>query len=191
MNPAPDLDALGRMLDEHRPSLLAMLRRRLCPALSVHVDAEDVLHDVFLLARRKWDWFCRQHIMQPYPWLYRLALDCLSAQWRRLRGGRQRCMPLPEDSSAQLGLGLVSAETSPSASVAQAELQQQMRQALALLKDGDREVLWMRHYDLLSFAEVGQVFGVSENAATLRYVRALRRLKDLWQQLHPDQETPS
>ncbi len=191
MNPAADLEALGRLLDEHRPTLLAMLRRRLGPVLCVHVDAEDVLHDVFLLARRKWEWFHRQQLMQPYPWLYRLALDCLSAQWRRLRSGRQRSMPLPEDSSAQFGLGLVSAETSPSASAAAAELQQQMHQALALLRDGDREVLWMRHYDLLSFAEVGQVLGVSEGAATLRYVRALRRLKDLWQQLHPGQETPS
>ena len=42
----------------------------------------------------------------------------------------------------------------------------------------------MRHYDGLSFGEAGAVLGVSENAATVRYVRALRRLKDVWRKLY-------
>ncbi len=61
-----------------------------------------------------------------------------------------------------------------------------MRQALDLLKEADRKVLWMRHYDELSFRDVAQVLGITENAAAVRYTRALRRLKVLWQQLYGD-----
>ena len=36
----------------------------------------------------------------------------------------------------------------------------------------DRDVLWMRYYDSLSFKEVGEILRISEGAATLRHVRA-------------------
>jgi RNA polymerase sigma-70 factor (ECF subfamily) len=59
-----------------------------------------------------------------------------------------------------------------------------MHEALGQLRDADREILWMRHYDELAFADLAAVLGIGENTATVRYVRALRRLKDLWQKSH-------
>ena len=59
-----------------------------------------------------------------------------------------------------------------------------MQAALRRLRDADREVLWMRHYDELAFADIAAVNGISENTATVRYVRALRRLKALWLETH-------
>jgi len=59
-----------------------------------------------------------------------------------------------------------------------------MRQTLALLGSHDQEILWMRHYDDLTFKEAAAVLGIKESAANLRYVRALRRLKELWQKLY-------
>jgi DNA-directed RNA polymerase specialized sigma24 family protein len=44
----------------------------------------------------------------------------------------------------------------------------------------------MRHYDGLSFQDAALVLGVTENAATVRYVRALRRLKELWLKFNPE-----
>jgi RNA polymerase sigma-70 factor (ECF subfamily) len=55
-----------------------------------------------------------------------------------------------------------------------------MGQALATLKENDREILLMRHFDALTFAEAATVLGVTENTATVRYVRALERLRRLW-----------
>jgi len=86
----------------------------------------------------------------------------------------------------QLGLGLVATDTSPSEARARDELRERMRQTLELLGDRDREILWMRHYDELTFGEAASVLGIKESAATLRYVRALKRLKDLWQKFYPD-----
>ena len=127
--------------------------------------------------------------MRPYPWLYRLTLDCLIVEWRRrARQADGRIMPFPEQSSIQMGIGLVDPGTSPSQAAARNECQQHMRKALDQLKDTDREILWMRHNDCLSLREAAEVVGISADAAAQRYVRALRRLKDLWKQLHPSQE---
>jgi RNA polymerase sigma-70 factor, ECF subfamily len=67
-----------------------------------------------------------------------------------------------------------------------AELQGRVGEALGLLKDKDREILWMRHHDDLSFHEVAAVLGIAENAARVRYVRALAKLREVWQEIYPE-----
>ena len=62
--------------------------------------------------------------------------------------------------------------------------------ALALLKESDREILWLRHNDDLTFPEAAYVLEIGESAATLRYWRALKRFKNLWQKLYPDESRP-
>jgi RNA polymerase sigma-70 factor (ECF subfamily) len=183
------LALLGQLFEEHRPKLLAMVERRLDPALRPRIDPEAILSDAFLLARRKWPQFEERSAASTYAWLYRIVLDCLIEAWRRqtrdVRDGR-RDMPLPEASSLQLGLGLVNSGTSPSAALAREELRERVRKVMALLRDKDREILWMRHADDLSYKEIAAVLGIEENAAHQRYHRALGRLSDLWLQLHPE-----
>ena len=65
----------------------------------------------------------------------------------------------------QLVMGLVASETSPSGRLAGEELRQQMLQVLGMLKEKDREVLWMRHHDDLSFLEIAAVLSITDNAA--------------------------
>ena len=43
----------------------------------------------------------------------------------------------------------------------------------------DREVVALRHFEQLSPVETARVLGIKEKAAGMRYVRALRRLKDI------------
>ena len=184
-----DLALLGSLFEQHRSRLLAMVQRRMDPALAVRVDAEDILAEAFLVARGRWGWFREQSDISAYTWLYRLALDCLIGAWRReTRLGRDlhRVMPWPEASSVQLGLGLVSPETSPTEAAGRAELCKKVRQVVGLLQDSDQEILWMRHTDQLTHGEAAQVLGIKESAATLRYLRALERLKKLWEKIDPN-----
>src|SRR5437867_3906632 len=144
-----DLAALGKLIEEHRPRLLAMLQRRIDPKLRARVDPEDILADAFLAAQGKWARYKQQPAITPYAWLYRIVLDSLSEAWRKQNRQRRRPdkeMPWPERSSIELGLGLVNTGTSPSAAVARKELGGRMQQTLALLGPRDQEILWMRHY---------------------------------------------
>ncbi len=47
----------------------------------------------------------------------------------------------------------------------------------------DREVLALRHFEELTNSEVAEVLGIQQKAASIRYVRALRRLKDIMAEL--------
>jgi RNA polymerase sigma-70 factor (ECF subfamily) len=187
------LAILGKLFEEHRPKLVEMARRRIDPALAARIDPEAVVNDAYLVAQAKCPGFEERSVASTYAWLYRIVRDCLIEAWRRetreCRDGRKD-MPLPEQSSLQLGLGLVSPATDPQRAAERDEereiLRLRMRQVLDVLREADREILWMRHYDNLTFPEAAAVLEITENAATVRYVRALKRLKDLWQQLFPN-----
>jgi RNA polymerase sigma-70 factor (ECF subfamily) len=189
-----EMAQLGQLLEEHRPRLLAMVQRRIDPALAARIDAEDVLAEAFFQARRRWRAFVSQSQMRPYPWLYRIVLDCLIEVWRRetreLRDPRGE-MPWPDHSSIQLGLGLIHPGTSPSEAAVREELRQSMKRVLDLLPPDDRDILRMRHEDGLSHAESAEVLEITANATAVRYVRALKRLRDLWTQIHKTDEAPS
>ena len=185
-----DLAAIGRLLEEHRPKLVSMVERRIDRKLAVRIDATDVLNEAFLVARRKYASF-DQSSMSTYGWLYRITLDCLIEAWRRETRDRRdlaKDLPWPAESSAQLGMGLMDSGTSPSEAVTRKQLQERMQQTLDLLDPKDREVLWMRYYDQLTHKQAGEILGVAEGAATLRYVRALKRLTSLWHKLHGEGE---
>jgi RNA polymerase sigma-70 factor (ECF subfamily) len=56
-----------------------------------------------------------------------------------------------------------------------------VQEALNGMDAHDREVLVLRHFEELSNAEAAQVLGIKPSAAVNRYVRALKRLKDVFQ----------
>lgn len=187
-----DLAELGKLFADHQDRLLAMLRQRIDPALTPRIDPEDLLTETFLRARDRWPGYKLHPTASAYVWLYGLARDCLIEAWRRENRGRRdlgREVPYPERSSLQMGLGLVNPGTSPSEAFARAELRERICRALQQLPPADREVLWLRSFDGLGFKEVAEVLSQNEgkevaaNAATVRYVRALKRLKDLWQEM--------
>ena len=59
------------------------------------------------------------------------------------------------------------------------EAADRLRETLESMKDIDREVLVLRHFEHLTNKETAEVLGLTEPAASLRYMRALQRLKGL------------
>jgi RNA polymerase sigma-70 factor (ECF subfamily) len=54
-----------------------------------------------------------------------------------------------------------------------------MQDALNAMDPIDREVLALRHFEELSNSETAAALGLSKTAASNRYMRALRRLKEI------------
>ena len=48
---------------------------------------------------------------------------------------------------------------------------------LTALDDDDREIVLLRHFEQLSNSEAAQALGLTEAAAGMRHLRALRRLR--------------
>ncbi len=63
--------------------------------------------------------------------------------------------------------------------MAQEELRHRVQLALAKLDEEDREVILMRDFEGMTNGEAAQTLGLSASAATMRYGRAIYRLKEI------------
>jgi RNA polymerase sigma-70 factor (ECF subfamily) len=84
---------------------------------------------------------------------------------------------LPQASSASLAELLLGRLTTASRAAIRAETQLRVQQALNAMDPIDREVLVLRHFEMLSNEETARVLGIKPSAAGNRHMRALKRLK--------------
>jgi RNA polymerase sigma-70 factor, ECF subfamily len=180
--------AVDRLLAEHREPVRRMIDLRLDPAIVQRVDASDVVQEVMLEASRRLKDYLQNPAMPFTLWLRHLAKDHLIDAHRRHHLARKRGVdreqPLrgpawADRSSMELAAQLVDQERTPASEAIQQELQRKLHQAIAELDDIDREVILMRHFEQMSNQEVAEELKLTEPAASMRYLRAVRRLRDL------------
>jgi len=177
-----DRDALAALFDYYRPRLRQMVRLRMDARVAARFDASDVLQEAYLDAARQVQGYLQQSNVALYVWLRGLAWERLLNLQRQHLGAQcrtvQRAVPLPAESSALLTKALLAQGPSPSQALLQQELRARLQHALDRLDPADREVILMRHYEDMSNGEVAQALGLSPSGATMRYGRALFRLKE-------------
>ena len=59
------------------------------------------------------------------------------------------------------------------------EFAERFQQAVEQLEEDAREIILMRHAEQLTNSQAAELLGLSEPAAGMRYLRALRQLKSL------------
>ena len=85
----------------------------------------------------------------------------------------------PETTTADLAALFLGKLTSPSQAAIRVEQTIRLQEALNALDSIDREILALRHFEQLSNGEVAGVLHLDKSAASKRYIRALKRLKDV------------
>lgn len=125
--------------------------------------------------------------MPAFLWLRWITGERLLSLHRRHLGSKVRDAglevslhhgALPQATSVSLAAMLLGRLTSPTRAAQRAELQLRLQDALNVMDPVDREVLTLRHFEDLNNNETAQVLGISKTAASNRYIRALKRLKD-------------
>ncbi len=178
--------AVERLLDRHREALHRLVSMRLDRAVARRVDASDVVQEVLIEAHRRLGDYLDRTDMPFHLWLRRIALDRVIDAHRRHRVAqrrsvdRERALASPafdDRSSVDLLHHLADQQLTPAAAAIRHELANRFQAALEQLGDGDREVLIMRHFEGLSNQEVAVALELSEPAAGMRHLRALRRLR--------------
>jgi RNA polymerase sigma-70 factor (ECF subfamily) len=181
--------AWGEFLAGHRDRLRRMVALRLDDRLRGRIDPSDVIQEAFLEAtERRTDYLRELEPMSPFLWLRFLTLQRLQIMHRRFFGTRSRDpsrevsihgKSSPAASSAAIAAQLLGRETRASEMALRAERKLRLQEALNTMDVIDREVLVLRHFEQLSNGECARVLGLAESAATKRYIRALKRLKDI------------
>ncbi len=185
---AGDRGALGELFTRHRDRLRRMVELRLDWRLRARVDASDVIQEAFLEVAGRLDDYLRDPKLPLFLWLRLVVGEQLVNLHRRHLGARMRDPrrevslfqdALPQASSAALAAQLLGKFTSPSQAAVRAERLIRLQEAINSLDPIDREVLALRHFEQLNRAETALALGVTEEAAAKRYIRALKRLKDI------------
>jgi RNA polymerase sigma-70 factor (ECF subfamily) len=180
--------AVDRLLAAHRDPLRRMIDLRLDPVVSRRVDASDIVQDVLLEASRRLNDYLRNPVMPFHLWLRHIARDHMIDAHRRHRQAQRRSLDreqpiLPavfaDRSSIELAAQFLDQEATPASAAMRHELQLRLETAVAALAEDDREIVLMRHFEQLSNQEVAAMLGLSEAAASMRYLRAVRRLRSL------------
>jgi RNA polymerase sigma-70 factor (ECF subfamily) len=191
--------AVDRLLDVHREPLRRMIGLRLDPALAARVDASDIVQDVLLEAHRRLTEYLRNPTMPFRLWLRHIAQDHVIDAHRRHRQAQRRSLDreqpivpavLPGQSSMELAGQLIDGERTPASEAIQRELQRRLDHAISELDEDDREVILLRHREQLSNQQVAEALGLTEAAASMRYLRAVRRLRAALLPGQPQPEGP-
>jgi RNA polymerase sigma-70 factor (ECF subfamily) len=185
---AGDAAALNALLALYRDRLRGMVRLRLNRRLQARVDPSDVLQEAYLEICKGLPDYLRAPPMPFFLWLRHITGQKLIAIHRRHLGAQMRDADqevslhrgaLPQATSASLAAQLLGHMTSASRAAIRAEDQIRVQEALNSMEPLDREVLALRHFEMLSNEETAQVLGLKKSAASNRYIRALKRLKDI------------
>ncbi len=89
----------------------------------------------------------------------------------------------PQTTSASLAFQFAGKFTSPSQAAAREEMLSRVEQAVAEMDPLDQEILALRHFEELTNSEVAEVLGIQQKAASIRYVRAIKRLRAVLSQV--------
>ena len=142
------------------PSLFAASQRVRSPA-----DAEDIVQEAFVKFWR------RNHRIDNRALLYAtvrsIALDLIRRDSRRARREAEALSDVAQSSQPQFAV--------------EDESQRALAAAVDLLPHEQREVLVMKIWNELTFAEIGSALEISQNTAASRYRYALSALKKNFQ----------
>src|SRR5262245_41028819 len=180
--------AVDQLLDAHREPLRRAISLRLDPVVARREDPSDIVQKVLLEASRRLADYLRNPAMPFHLWLRHIAQDHIIDTHRRHRVAQRRSLDreqpivpavLADHSSVELAARFFDQELTPASAAMRHELENRLHAALDCLDEGDRDIICMRHFEQLSNQEVALILNLTEAAASMRYLRALRRLRAL------------
>ncbi len=135
-------------------------------------EAEDLLQELFLRVVRSIDRYA--HGQQFEAWLFRIATNLLRD---RARGIKRRPTPgvLDGDTEEQPPAGCAEIGRSPET---QDEVDR-LGAALQRLSEPERQVVMLRHFSQLSFAEIAAIVSAPVGTVLARAHRALAKLREI------------
>jgi len=149
-------DAFEALFERYRQPIWGFFRRRLDDA----ARAEELAQDTFMAVLKGASRYEPRALFRTY--LYGIALNLLSEERRRMRHRRTESL----DDAARI------ADEAPSP-----DGRIWLKDALAELDATEREILLLREYEQLSYAEIATLLGLPLNTVRSRLFRARLALK--------------
>ena len=186
-----DASALATIVERERSWVTGYVRRHMGPALRSKAETQDIIHEALLKALRDGPRFLVGDRQMFRGLMGKIVLNVVRDQGRRVQRqcralGLER--PLPSTSVVHLDASLHTSDDL--IEVLDRERRRAwVRLALEFLDPDDRAAILLRDWHELTFVEIAQRMGLREDAARMRYTRALPKLASALERLrHGDVE---
>lgn len=173
---------------EHRPRLQRIINARIPSLMAGRADSDDLMQECYLACGRRISFLQAKPEIPIFAKLRFICLQTLADLLRfhlgaDKRDARKECAIADEgdSESGNQGAWLHLADTmaSPRTQLLKMERQRMTRQVMSELTAKDKEILELRHFEDLSNLECAAVLEIEPKAASIRYVRALKRFQEL------------
>ena len=180
-----DTNPVDPALTEHRDRLLALARRNLNPVLARRFSPEDVVQETLSAACRKTDFMRNCPEIPVYCKLRKLLFQTIADLERKHLQSRKRDAYREQEIADGRDAGAPGADwnmfadtvTGPLTQIARQDRYELLRKTMESLPEQDRVILELRHFDGMSNSECAEALHLTQKNASIRYVRALERLK--------------
>ena len=184
---ADDSAELTDLFVQNRERLVQMIRLRMDQRLLGRIDASDVIQEAYLECVRRYIDYRENPKLPLFLWIRLQTSQKLIDLHRRHLGagmrdaGREAALNhgAASVSSVALAEQLLGRLTTASKAAIRKETQLRVMDALNAMDAIDREVLTLRHFEMLTNEETASVLEISKTAASNRYIRALMRMKEI------------
>jgi RNA polymerase sigma-70 factor (ECF subfamily) len=168
---AGSVDALNELYARYTRRLLGLIRIRMGQQLRGRLDSGDILQATLLRSFERIDQFEGEAGATFMSWLARIAQNEMrDAADFHSRQRRAIGAAVPLEAAEQLVTGHVRSALSQLIADQEAV---RVEAALACLEDAHREVILLRKYEELSWAEVAARMGRSQDACRMLFTRAI------------------
>jgi RNA polymerase sigma-70 factor, ECF subfamily len=174
-------DAIGKLLQESGDYLLLVANRELGRDLREKIGASDLIQETFIKAQACFGQFRGSSERELLRWLRRILIRQIVSQRERFQGTAKRNInrevAWSHDSRIRAFVESLPAEgQSPSSHASADEDARALAEAIAGLPDDYRQVIALRYWERLTFIEIGQRMGRSNDAAEKLWLRAIAQL---------------
>jgi RNA polymerase sigma-70 factor, ECF subfamily len=156
-----------------RPLLLAIANEKICREIQAKVGASDIVQLTILEAYQHVHTFEPKDDRHIFNWLSKILLNNLRDVSKSFRRAKKRSV------ERERRLGSEETLADRQAFTQSLELQEDLdllRCAMNCMPDAHRQILNWRYYEQLTFPEIAELVGRSEDAVRMLVKRAIRRL---------------
>lgn len=173
-----DGHSLAWLVERLTPLLLAQARVRIGKQLRVVIDAQDLVQEVWSIALPRMASLREREDLDASMMVAFLARILI---YRCNDLVRKHIVGKPRAAGASQGMlaGLPVQQSGAVTRAVRRETQDAVRDAIDRLEDLDREIVVMRGIERHPVGQIAAVVGLTENAVSQRYGRALAKLKGL------------
>lgn len=178
----------ARLFEEYKGQLLRLAKRNIPTVMQRRMGEEDIFQMALVAAMDRIEFLENNPEVPPYMKLRMILLQTVTGQIRRNLLAQKRNAyaeveindTVSTQTKAQLSWNMLADSiTSPASRLGREERYAQVRQAIDALPENDRQIIQLRNFDGMTNAECAQILNLEQKAASIRYVRALQRLKDI------------